>query len=188
MMMPVKSQGRLFYFVGASGAGKDSLMHAVCKLAAPDDHLRIASRYITRPAGALDQHVELSSSKFEQQQLAGDFLFDWSAHGFNYAVSNEVRAWVDAGWRVLIDGSRAYLDQARTIYPEIIVVGIKADSGCLQQRLLQRGREDTQAISARLRRNAHFVSRTGRVDFIIENNRGIDEAAKILLSEMHSRF
>lgn len=84
------SQGSLFYIVGASGVGKDSLIHAVCAQAEPEDHLCIAPRYITRPVSVLDQHIELSPSQFDQQRIAGDFLFHWSAHGFNYAVRNDV--------------------------------------------------------------------------------------------------
>lgn len=177
-----QSQGCLFYIIGASGVGKDSLIHAVCELARSEDSLCIAPRHITRPASELDKHIELSQSKFRQRLDAGDFLFHWSAHGFDYGVGAEVRDWVVSGRRVLIDGSRAYLEQARQIYPALRAIGIEADSGCLPARLRQRGREDEQAISERLSRNAEFASSLRTVDTHIENNQGIEQAAKALLS------
>lgn len=100
-----QSQGGLFYIVGASSLGKDSLIHAVCELAQPEDNLCIAPRYITRPVSELDQYIALLSSKLEHQREAGGFLFDWFTHGFDYAVSTDIRSWVMSGRRVLIDGS-----------------------------------------------------------------------------------
>ena len=186
MVTSVQSQGCLVYIVGASGAGKDSLIRAVCELARPSDQLSIAPRYITRPVSELDQHIALSSSEFVQRRDAGGFLFAWSAHGFDYAVSTEISDWVMAGRRVLIDGSRAYLEQARLIYPAIRIIGIEADSSCLAERLRQRGREDEQAISERLRRNSTFPSSLAAVDYQIENNQRIEVAAKALLSVIRS--
>ncbi len=181
-----QSKGSLFYIVGASGAGKDSLIHAVCKLAQSKDGLYIAPRYITRPENALDQHIELSPSEFKQKLDAGDFLFHWSAHGFDYAVGIEIRDCLATGRQVLIDGSRAYLEQARQIYPAIKVIGIEADSSCLPERLRQRGREDEQAITERLNRNAQYAASLKSVDTRIENNQGIECAAKALLSVIRS--
>lgn len=90
--------------------------------------------------------------------------------------------WMEAGQRVFIDGSRAYLERAREIYPTITVLGIEADPACLIQRLRQRGREDEQAILERLRRNETFASSLDRVDCRIQNNRRVEEAAMTLLS------
>ncbi len=175
-------QGGLYYIIGASGAGKDSLIRSVCALAKADDRLRIAPRYITRPASDLDQHIELSRDEYAQQLEAGAFLFDWSAHGFSYAVSREVQDWVAAGYRVLIDGSRAYLSQAREIYPGLQVIGIEANSECLPRRLRQRGREDDAAISERLQRNAVYIAALDSVEYRIENNQDIEQAGRAMLS------
>jgi len=174
--------GGLFYIIGASGAGKDSLIHAVCGLAQPQDQLRIAPRYITRPVTQQDQHIEISAAQFAMQRAAGEFMFDWSAHGFEYAISVDVRDWVAAGQRVLIDGSRAYLDQARHRYPGLKVIGIDASPECIPERLRQRGRETASAISERLQRNTLFESSLSSVDWRIENNWGISRAATQLLA------
>ena len=174
--------GGLFYIIGASGAGKDSLIRAVCELSQAQDRLRIATRYITRPVTELDQHIEISTTQFAERRASGDFLFDWSAHSFEYAISTDVRDWVAAGQRVLIDGSRAYLDQARRRYPALKVIGIDVNPECIPARLRQRGRETVSAISERLQRNAMFESSLTSVDWRIENNRGISYAATQLLA------
>lgn len=174
--------GGLFYIIGASGAGKDSLIHTVCDLAQPPDHLRIAPRYITRPASVIDRHIEISEPAFRARRDAGEFLFDWSAHGFEYAISADVLAWVAAGQRVLVDGSRAYLEQARAGYPGLQVIGIDARLESLPGRLQQRGREDEAAIAERLQRNVAYQSCLDQVDWRIENNWGIEHAAAQMLA------
>jgi len=174
--------GGLFYIIGASGAGKDSLIHAVCGLAQARDHIRIAQRYITRPANVLDRHIEISQQGFMARREAGEFLFDWSAHGFEYAIGADVLEWVAGGQRVLIDGSRAYLDQARERYSMLKVIGIDARLESLPGRLRQRGREDEQAITERLQRNVAYQSSLNQVDWRIENNRGIEHAAAQMLA------
>ncbi|WP_245601050.1 nucleoside/nucleotide kinase family protein [Marinobacterium jannaschii] len=44
--------GTLFYLVGASGAGKDSLLEGVRQRLRPEHYCYVAHRYITRPAAA----------------------------------------------------------------------------------------------------------------------------------------
>jgi ribose 1,5-bisphosphokinase len=57
---------------------------------------------------------------------------------------------------VLVNGSRAYLGQARQRYPELIGVLLRVDMDVLRQRLLARGRETAEQIEQRLARNALF--------------------------------
>jgi len=173
--------GGLFYIVGASGAGKDSLIKAAARLAKPQGKLYVAPRYITRPASVLDQHIEISAQQYAAKRDEGDFLFYWSAHGFSYAVSSEVHDYVGRGCRVLVDGSRAYLDQARKVYPALKAIGVDADSACLPGRLRQRGREQDTEIKARLQRNMAYQKSLDEVDYVVENNHRIEQAAQDLL-------
>ena len=54
---------RLVYLMGASGAGKDSLLDALRHDLPPN--LMVAHRYITRPANAgSENHIALSQHEF----------------------------------------------------------------------------------------------------------------------------
>ncbi len=55
--------GRLFYVVGASGAGKDSLIEYARNALGSRDAVVFAHRYITRPPTARgENHVALSAA------------------------------------------------------------------------------------------------------------------------------
>jgi ribose 1,5-bisphosphokinase len=141
--MPAEN-ARLFYLVGPSGAGKDS--------AAPG--LRVARRCITRPQHPGDEdHVELSATEFARRERAGEFLFAWRSHGFSYGIERTVLDWLRAGDDVVVNGSRAYLETALAVYPQLAPVWITVDESVLRERLGARGRETAAQIEARIRRN-----------------------------------
>lgn len=144
---------KLFYLVGPSGAGKDSLLAALSRdPAAPG--LRIARRFITRPAlRGDDNHVELSTDEFARRERSGDFLFAWRSHGFGYAIGKQVLDWLAAGDDVVVNGSRAYLQAAIAVYPDLSPVWITVSEARLRERLAARGRESSARIETRLRRN-----------------------------------
>ena len=144
--------GRLVYVVGASGAGKDSVMtYARARLA--EAPVAFAHRYITRPADAGgDNHVALGLEEFRQRKAAGCFLLDWESHGRCYGIGREIGLWMDAGLVVVANGSRAYLGEARRRIPGLLAVEIRADEAVLAERLARRGRETVADIGARLER------------------------------------
>lgn len=151
-------QTRLFYLIGPSGCGKDTLLQAIHQQGWPD--LLIAHRYITRPADAGgENHIALSEAEFARRQQAGLFALAWQAHQQHYAVGVEIHAWLAAGFHVMINGSRAYLDEARRIIGQRLVpIGIEVAPDCLARRLRERGREDAAAIEARLARAKEFAA------------------------------
>jgi ribose 1,5-bisphosphokinase len=57
------------------------------------------------------------------------------------------------GTWVMVNGSRAYLEEAKRRFPELTVLYITAPIEVLRARLLSRGRENEQAIEARLNRS-----------------------------------
>jgi len=145
---------RLFYLVGPSGAGKDSLLAALAEDSPAVSGLRVARRCITRPLHPGDEdHVELTAGEFAQRERAGDFLFAWHSHGFSYAVERCVLDWLAAGDDVIVNGSRAYLDTALAIYPRLSPVWIAVPEELLRERLVARGRETAAQIDRRIRRN-----------------------------------
>ena len=70
--------GTLFYVVGASGAGKDSLLAYARAALGGGAPVFFAHRYITRPAEAGgENHVALSKAEFAQMQALDLFALSW---------------------------------------------------------------------------------------------------------------
>ncbi|MEH6355314.1 MAG: ribose 1,5-bisphosphokinase [Marinobacter sp.] len=182
---PLKAPlGRLFYIMGASGAGKDTLLRG-CREGSTD-HLRplVAHRYITRkPDGGTESHIWLSDTEFEQRITLGTFAMHWSANGFRYGIGCEIDQWLARGGQVLVNGSRGYLDEARSHYGKTLIpVLIRVDPERLQQRLVLRGRECADQISARIRRARELEQQLPADCLIIENNGRVEDAVSNLLT------
>ncbi|MFZ1681384.1 MAG: phosphonate metabolism protein/1,5-bisphosphokinase (PRPP-forming) PhnN [Rhizobiaceae bacterium] len=145
--------GRLFVLVGPSGSGKDSLI-AWLKAAMPDRHpLRFVRRTITRPADAGgEDHQAMSPDDFEIARESGRFCLTWQAHGLSYGIPADLRDHVGNGGVALMNGSRHALDELFAAFPDASVLSIHVEPAELARRLAGRGREDAEAIAARLRR------------------------------------
>ncbi|MDM8347658.1 phosphonate metabolism protein/1,5-bisphosphokinase (PRPP-forming) PhnN [Pseudomonas sp. sp1636] len=150
--------GRLIYLMGPSGSGKDSLLHAARERLAERD-CRIVRRVITRSAEAVGEDaIGVSPAEFAAREQAGAFALSWRANGLAYGIPRQIDDWLAAGQDVLVNGSRAYLPQARQRYPELIGVLLVVDAAVLRERLLRRGRETPEQVGQRLARNRLFDS------------------------------
>jgi ribose 1,5-bisphosphokinase PhnN len=58
---------------------------------------------------------------------------------------------------VLFNGSRAALEAAAVIFPDLVVIRVTAPSTVLMERLLARGRETREEIAARIQRASYEV-------------------------------
>ena len=144
--------GELFYVVGASGVGKDSLLDYVRSHIDADAAVVFAHRYITRPADAGgENHVALSTDEFDCRRRMGCFTMVWHSHDTWYGIGIEIDQWLAKGLTVVVNGSRAYLDEAAQRYQqELRPVLITAETETLRQRLYARGRETAEQIDRRL--------------------------------------
>lgn len=151
--------GTLFYVVGASGAGKDSLLYYAREKIGGTAPVLFAHRYITRPADAGgEQHVALIPAEFALRKSLGLFALDWESHGLSYGLGLEIDAWLGAGANVVMNGSRGHLPEASRRYPEnLCVVLITVDPAILRARLVARGRESAAEIDERVGRSAAFT-------------------------------
>ena len=179
---------KLFYIIGASGVGKDSLLDYARHHLGPEESLLFAHRYITRKAEAGNEnHVALSEQEFRQRLKKGFFAMHWSSHGLNYGIGVEVNQWLKKGINVVVNGSRAYLPQASKYYAELVPVLIQVDQAILRQRLEARGRETVEQIEARLLRAQEMedFSHPGLV--AIDNNADLSMAGEQLISVLTPR-
>ncbi len=172
---------RLVYLVGPSGSGKDSLLQWLLQNIQPDVPLHLARRCITRATQASgEQHESVSPAQWLRLRDAGALALHWQANGLSYGVRSAELAPLALGHCVLVNGSRAHLDEARQRFPELTAVHISVSAERLQQRLTQRGREDAQAVESRLRRNQNLPAPAGCAD--ISNDGPIEVAGAALLA------
>jgi ribose 1,5-bisphosphokinase len=175
-------EGRLFYIMGPSGAGKDSLLDYARARLGTTGCLRFARRYITRPAGASgEDHIALSVAEFAARVAAGEFLMHWQSHGYRYAVGIEVRRQLSQGIDVAMNGSREYLPTARSLAPSLQPVAITASPEIIRDRLERRGREDPAAITERVTRASGFSVELPDV-VVIVNDGPIEQGGERLVA------
>lgn len=177
-----KRMATLFYIVGASGVGKDALMQYARKAINGSRSVVFAHRYITRPSEAgSENHVYISPEEFLARRDGGLFALHWESHGLYYGIGMEIDAWMDNGFDVVVNGSRAYLPVARRAYPDLISVLIEADPDIIRQRLEGRGRETPEEIERRLQRRP--LGYTTATDLItIHNNGTLGEGGTALVA------
>lgn len=122
-----------------------------------DSGVVFAHRYITRPhdAGG-ENHVALSEAEFDSRLAQKLFPMHWNSHGMRYGIGCEIDQWLAKGLIVIVNGSRAYLQQASKSYPELMPLLIEVSADVLRGRLQSRGREAASQIDARLMRAEEF--------------------------------
>lgn len=179
--------GSLFYLMGASGSGKDSVMTLV-REGLDSRRCLIAHRYITRrPELKGENHVWLLKEEFEARKSLGAFAMSWEANGHTYAIGNEVNQWLMSGVNVLVNGSRGYLQQAQRGYGiQLVPVLLRVRPECLRARLEARGRETPDEIDRRVERAGLQDSPMLGNLLTVDNNGSIEDAAEALRSIIES--
>lgn len=172
---------KLFYLIGPSGSGKDSLITYVSERL-HDSSVRIARRHITRSkdAGGED-HIAVSMDEFERLRQANAFALYWRGNGLQYGIGTEIDDWLAAGQSVLVNGSRAYLPTALERYPLLCPILIDVADEVLIDRLLARGRESLADIHARIERNKSISPLTHNALVMIRNDHDLAVAGDQLI-------
>jgi ribose 1,5-bisphosphokinase len=147
------AMSKLFYVIGASGAGKDTLMNYAREKINGQKPVVFAHRYITRePGNSNENHVYLSPEEFKLRAGNGCFALHWESHDKHYGIGTEIDCWLDKGFNVMVNGSRQYLPIAQQLYPEMVVVLIEASPEVIGRRLADRARESAEEIAKRIKR------------------------------------
>lgn len=148
---------KLFYIIGPSGAGKDSVLDYARQHAPASLPVSFAHRYITRAAeSGGENHVALSEQEFSTRLDRDLFAMHWRSHGLQYGIGIEINYWLEQGISVVVNGSRGYLEEAAKNYVELCPIMISVPNAVLHERLLHRSRENTQQIEERIKRANSF--------------------------------
>jgi ribose 1,5-bisphosphokinase len=174
--------GHLYYLMGASGSGKDSLLQG-CRHRLEHSHKAfIAHRYITRAADAGgENHIHLTESEFELRRDTGMFCMHWASHGHLYGIGKEVEVWVNHGLNVIMNGSREYLPKALNNFSAITPIMITIDSDQLRHRLEKRGRESAIEIDKRLQRHEELLHQMPKSTLFIDNSGALEQGIDTLM-------
>lgn len=141
--------------VGASGAGKDSLINFARDCLA--DAVVVVRRVVTRAAdGSTEDHDSLSPEAFADAVQAGQYALSWEAHGLCYGLPIALEEDLAAGRVVIANLSRAVLPGLLARYPNALVVEVTAEPQVIARRLVGRGRETGDDIVRRMERGANF--------------------------------
>jgi ribose 1,5-bisphosphokinase len=172
---------QLFYIVGASGVGKDSLMEYARLRINGSLPVLFAHRYITRPAKeGNENHVFVSPEEFRLRRDSGLFALHWISHGLYYGIGKEIDGWMENGFHVVVNGSRQYLPVAIERYPSLVTIVIEADPDIIRRRLESRGRETAVEIEKRIQHKP--LSGPGRIS--IHNNGPLEEGGNALIAAL----
>jgi ribose 1,5-bisphosphokinase len=180
------ASGRLFYFVGPSGAGKDALLQWVQQRVPDDDKRLFARRTVTRAQYEGDVHEGVDHGAFWRLAAAGQFSMIWEVNGVCYGVRRGIEAELKAGRDVIVNGSREYVPKLQQNFPQAQVIWLEADEAVLQERLLARGRESGPALLRRISRASQFSPPENRQVIRIDNS-GQLETAGLQILEILSR-
>ncbi|MGK8289309.1 phosphonate metabolism protein/1,5-bisphosphokinase (PRPP-forming) PhnN [Pseudomonas putida] len=174
--------GRLVFLVGPSGSGKDSLIDAAREQLAAAG-VEVARRAITRSAEAKGEAAHsVSPERFAALRGEGAFCMHWQANGLEYGIPAQVDQWLMQGRCVLVNGSRAYLPEARRRYPGLLAISLQVEPAVLRQRLLARGRETPEQIEQRLARNATFQLEADQPVHLLDNSGSLTAAVGRLIA------
>jgi ribose 1,5-bisphosphokinase len=175
-------RGTLFLVVGPSGAGKDTL---IARAAAARPDLLVPRRAVTRPADAGGEEIEsMEATAFERAEAAGRFLLSWRAHGLAYGVPAAAGEALAAGRDVLVNVSRAVVEEARRRHAPVRVIVVEASAEVLARRLAARGRESPEDIAARLARAGAAPRPQGADVRVVWNDGPVEEALAAFLGAL----
>jgi ribose 1,5-bisphosphokinase len=173
--------GAFVAVVGASGVGKDALLRYARERSG--ELVRFPRRAITRPPGPGEDHEPVSEEQFALALERGDFAVSWDAHGLRYGIPSSTDADVAGGRVVVVNVSRAVLDELADRYRRLVVVRVTVSEEVRAQRLRDRGREPESGIGQRLARVDPAPGH--RVDAAIRNDGSLAEGGDQLVRVIH---
>lgn len=167
--------------IGASGAGKDTLVQWARRELPPASPIRIVEREITRDRGPEEHHVPVTALEFEQRKAAGHYLLHWAAHGVQYGLPRIDCAGLERGQSVLTIASRTMLEAVRALACPAHFIEIRAPYAVLEQRLRKRGGRPGSEIAGRLSRASAFPVEGPDVH-VIDNGGALSESGRAFVS------
>ncbi|MFX0206199.1 MAG: hypothetical protein ACFFDT_09440 [Candidatus Hodarchaeota archaeon] len=179
----------LFFVVGRSGSGKDTLMRNSTKILKLENiNVTVLQRVITRAPDESEKSLFVSESEFLQKKDNNEFALSWFIYGNWYGCPREsLEASLQRGEIVLVNISRGILYEAKEKFPQSKIILIQVPINIAQKRVELRGRENGNHLNARLTRITEKVDMPSP-DKIIINDGDLPKAAHELSSYLRTCY
>jgi len=152
----MQQDGMLILVVGASGAGKDTLINGAREMLADDFPFMFPRRLITRPEDSDGEpHIAISASEYEEGVTLNMFALHWRAHGLCYGLPATVHDALESGRAVVVNVSRTIIVEAVVRFSRVRIIVVEAPGETIARRLSIRGRENEADQKARLARGGY---------------------------------
>ncbi len=177
-----QSPGKIFFLVGNSGSGKDSLIGYVLEHWPTDRKpLYVPTRVITRPPSPeTEKYESITPEEFQELKARDEFTFWWKSYELHYGVRRIILDKVRQGSPVLINVSRQIIAEARTRFENLRVIFVRVPLEITMQRVKDRGREESADLEKRIERARKYQEMPG-ADYLVENAGKLEDAGRNLL-------
>jgi len=179
--------GNVFVISAPSGAGKSSLIQALCKL---DSQIQVSISHTTRKirTGEIEgvDYFFISHKKFKTMQQEQKFLELAQVYDNFYGTNkNTIKKTLTKGKDIILEIDWQGARQIRKLIPEAILIYILPPSlPELEKRLKLRNTDSEEAIQKRLNLAIEDISHAEEFDFIVTNdnfNVALQELYSIIL-------
>ena len=171
--------GQLFFLVGNSGSGKDSLLkEALAGWPEGTPSVKLPRRYITRPPHETEPFHSVTPKEFAKMKEDGKFCLTWHIYDLDYGVPTEILDWLEQGELVIVNVSRAIIPDARKQFPGLKVMFVTVPLEVSLSRIKSRAREseDDPVFKARVDRARKNQTLPG-AEFVVDNTGALEIGA-----------
>lgn len=179
-------KGLLFIVSAPSGAGKTSLLQALCRR---DSDIILSVSFTTRqprPGEKEGVHYHfIGRAQFKQMIERGEFLESALVHGNHYGTSERwVLERLDAGANVVLEIDGQGATQVRRRLRETVGIFILPPSmQVLESRLRLRGQDTAEVVARRLQAAREEIAHVCEFDYVIINDdfeRAVDDLHSVI--------
>jgi len=175
---------------GPSGVGKSTICKEVARQL---NNVYLSISLTTRPRGKGEKHGQdywfVSKQEFQERISKGLLLEHAEVFGHLYGTpKDKVEEALNAGKTVILEIDVQGAKKVKTIYPDAIMIFIlPPSSGVLAERMVRRGREDSQQTEKRLDEAGSEIAQAWRYYQHLVINEDLQQAVKEIVHIIRER-
>ncbi len=181
--------GDIFVIAAPSGAGKSSLVKAIC---AQDNTLQLSISHTSRPIRPSEvngiDYFFVSIEQFEEMLLRHEFIEHAKVYGNYYGTNiNAIQQFMKNGKDIILEIDWQGARQIKKLFPNAILIFILPPSiEELTKRLIARNTDSTDVIKSRIQVAQEDISHANEFTYVIVNDK-FDVALQDLCSIIRTR-